>query len=58
MNEVELYKRHLEFHSKLDYVNTANLSRIKEISKRINFASISTEKQIFDNKGNLYHRKK
>lgn len=58
MNEVELYKKHLEFHSKLDYVNTANLSRIKEISKRINFASISTEKQIFDNKGNLYHRKK
>lgn len=58
MNEVELYKRHLEFHSKLDYVNTANLSRIKEISKRINFASISTEKQVFDNKGNLYHRKK
>ncbi|MCE3399939.1 phage resistance protein, partial [Staphylococcus aureus] len=40
------------------YINTANLSRIKEISKRINFASISTDKQVFDNKGNVYHRKK
>lgn len=58
MDEVSLYKKHFEFHSNLDYINTTNLSRIKEISKRINFASISTEKQIFDNKGNLYHRKK
>ncbi|MCD9067292.1 phage resistance protein [Staphylococcus pasteuri] len=58
MNEVSLYKKHFEFHSNLDYINTANLSRIKEISKRINFASISTDKQVFDNKGNVYHRKK
>lgn len=41
MDEVSLYKKHFEFHSKLDYVSTINLSRIKEISKRINFASIS-----------------
>ncbi|HDT8452525.1 TPA: phage resistance protein, partial [Staphylococcus pseudintermedius] len=58
MDEVSLYKKHLEFHSKLDYVSTINLSKIKEISKRINFASISTEKQIFNNKGNVYHREK
>ena len=58
MDEVSLYKKHFEFHSNLDYINTANLSRIKEISKRINFASISTDKQVFDNKGNVYHHKK
>ncbi|WP_368917148.1 phage resistance protein [Staphylococcus haemolyticus] len=58
MDEVSLYKKHFEFHSNLDYINTVNLSRIKEISKRINFASISTDKQVFDNKGNVYHRKK
>lgn len=58
MDEVSLYKKHFEFHSNLDYINTVNLSRVKEISKRINFASISTDKQVFDNKGNVYHRKK
>ncbi len=58
MDEVNLYKKHFEFHSNLDYIITNNLSRIKEISKRINFASISSDKQIFDNKGNAYHRKK
>ncbi|RTX74386.1 phage resistance protein [Mammaliicoccus sciuri] len=58
MDETILYNKHLEFHSQLDYVNTINLSRIKEISKRINFASISSDKQIFNNKGNLYHREK
>jgi len=58
MDETILYNKHLEFHSQLDYVNTINLSRIKEISKRINFASISNEKQVFNNKGNLYHREK
>lgn len=58
MDEVSLYKKHFEFHSKLDYINIANLSRIKEISKRIHFACISTDKQVFDNKGNLYHREK
>ena len=47
MDEVSLYKKHFEFHSKLDYVSTINLSRIKEISKRINFASISTDRQVF-----------
>ena len=57
MDEVSLYKKHFEFHSNLDYIITNNLSRIKEISKRIHFASISTDKQIFDNKGNAYHRK-
>ena len=46
MNEVSLYNKHHEFHSKLDYVETPNLSRIKEISKRIYFAIISTDKQI------------
>lgn len=46
MDEVSLYKKHFEFHSKLDYVSTINLSRIKEISKRINFASISTDRQV------------
>lgn len=51
-------KKHFEFHSKLDYVSTINLSRIKEISKRINFASISTDRQVFNNKGNVYHREK
>ncbi|EHM72436.1 hypothetical protein SEVCU012_2216 [Staphylococcus pettenkoferi VCU012] len=58
MDEVSLYKKHYEFHSKLDYVDTPNLSPIKEISKRINFASISTENQSNENKGNVYHRKK
>lgn len=58
MDETILYNKHLEFHSQLDYVNTINLSRIKEISKRINFASISSDKQVFNNKGNLYHREK
>ncbi|MFD3244665.1 phage resistance protein [Staphylococcus simulans] len=58
MDEVSLYKKHFEFHSNLDYINTTNLSRIKEISKRIHFACISTDKQVFDNKGNLYHREK
>lgn len=58
MDEVTLYKKHFEFHSNLDYINTTNLSRIKEISKRIHFAFISTDKQVFDNKGNLYHREK
>lgn len=57
MNIVKLYKRHKEFHSNLDNVNTPNLSKIKEISKRINFASISSEQQRLNNKGNLYHRK-
>ena len=58
MDETILYNKHFEFHSQLDYVNTINLSRIKEISKRINFASISSDKQVFNNKGNLYHREK
>lgn len=58
MDEVSLYKKHFEFHSNLDYIDTQSLSRIKEISKRINFASISTDKQVFNNKGNLYHREK
>lgn len=58
MDEVTLYKKHFEFHSNLDYINTANLSRIKEISKRIHFACISNDKQVFDNTGNLYHREK
>ncbi|MDW3965765.1 phage resistance protein [Staphylococcus saprophyticus] len=58
MDEVTLYKKHFEFHSNLDYINTTSLSKIKEISKRINFASISGDKQIFNNKGNLYHREK
>ena len=58
MDEVTLYKKHFEFHSNLDYINTTSLSKIKEISKRINFASISSDKQVFNNKGNLYHREK
>lgn len=58
MDETTLYKQHFEFHSKLDYINTTSLSKIKEISKRINFASISSDKQVFNNKGNLYHREK
>ncbi|WP_204172117.1 phage resistance protein [Staphylococcus sp. GDY8P72P] len=58
MDETTLYKQHFEFHSNLDYINTTSLSRIKEISKRINFASISSDKQVFNNKGNLYHREK
>ncbi|HHR7528802.1 phage resistance protein [Staphylococcus equorum] len=57
MDEVTLYKKHFDFHSNLDYVDTVNLSDIKEISKRINFASITTENEIFNNKGNLYHRR-
>lgn len=43
MDEVSLYKKHYQFHSKLDNVDTPNLSRIKEISKRIYFAAITTE---------------
>ncbi|MEX6195599.1 phage resistance protein [Staphylococcus saprophyticus] len=58
MDETILYQKHFEFHSNLDYINTTSLSRIKEISKRINFASISSDKQVFNNKGNLYHREK
>lgn len=58
MDETTLYKKHFEFHSNLDYINTQSLSKIKEISKRINFASISSDKQVFNNKGNLYHREK
>ncbi|MDW4314097.1 phage resistance protein [Staphylococcus saprophyticus] len=58
MDETTLYKKHFEFHSNLDYINTTSLSKIKEISKRINFASISSDKQVFNNKGNLYHREK
>lgn len=58
MDETTLYKKHFEFHSNLDYINTTSLSRIKEISKRINFASITSDKQVFNNKGNLYHREK
>src|SRR5690625_7446126 len=58
MDETTLYKQHFEFHSNLDYINTTSLSKIKEISKRINFASISGDKQISNNKGNLYHREK
>lgn len=58
MDETTLYKQHFEFHSNLDYINTTSLSKIKEISKRINFASISSDKQVFNNKGNLYHREK
>lgn len=56
MDEISLYKKHFEFHSMLDYVSTINLSKIKEISKRLNFASISNDKQAFNNKGNVYHR--
>src|SRR5699024_7920827 len=58
MDETTLYKQHFEFHSNLDYINTTSLSKIKEISKRIKFASISSNKQIFNNKCNLYHRVK
>ncbi|WP_419743591.1 hypothetical protein ACN5ZK_09515 [Macrococcoides bohemicum] len=58
MDEVELYKKHHELHSKLDYVNTVNLSKIKEISKRVHFAKISTEYQIFNNKGSIYYKDK
>lgn len=56
MNEVDLHNKHLKFHLYIDYIITPNLSRIKEISKRINFATISTEQQIFNNKGNAYYK--
>ncbi|WP_342610439.1 phage resistance protein [Staphylococcus hsinchuensis] len=58
MDEVSLYKKHVKFHQTLDNVDSPNLSKIKEISKRIHFASISSEKQIFNNLGNVYHTEK
>ena len=42
MDEVSLYKNIINS-IQLDNVDTPNLSRIKEISKRIYFAAITTE---------------
>ncbi|MFY2153552.1 phage resistance protein [Mammaliicoccus sciuri] len=56
MNEVTLYKKHLEFHSNLDYIDTSIISMVKEISRRINFASCLSQQQILNNKGNAYYK--
>lgn len=64
LNEIEIENRiafklnsiHEEIHSRFDEVETPNLSRIKEISKRINFARITSEQQILDNKGDVFYK--
>lgn len=40
----------------LDNVNTPNLSKIKEIIKRVHFADIKTDQQAFDNTGLAYYK--
>lgn len=57
-DEVDMYEQHLKMHSALDEVQTSNLSQIKEISKRINFAHISSSQQVLDNKGDAYYKLK
>ena len=56
MDEVTLYKKHFDFHTNLDYIDTNIISTVKEISKRINFASFSNQQQIVDNKANAYYK--
>src|SRR5699024_4918690 len=64
LNEIEIENTiafklnsiHEEIHSRFDEVETPNLSRIKEISKRINFARITSEQQILDNKGDVFYK--
>ncbi|MGP5094715.1 phage resistance protein [Staphylococcus equorum] len=56
MDEVTLYKKHFDFHSNLDHLDTNIISMVKEISKRINFASFSNQQQIVDNKANAYYK--
>lgn len=52
----ELYLEFQKIRLNLDRVNTPNLSRIKEIIKRIHFADITTKQQVLDNKGNAFFK--
>lgn len=40
----------------IDSVNTPNLSKIKEILKRVHFADINNDQQALDNKGDVYYK--
>lgn len=51
-----LLSRHEELHKALDEINTPNLSQIKEVSKRVHFADISTPQQSYDNTGDVYYK--
>lgn len=50
----ELHKNHMKLHLALDEIDSPNLSLIKELSKRIHFAEITSKQQEIDNKGDAY----
>lgn len=52
----DLHDDHMKIHLSLDDVASPNLSKIKEVSKRIHFAEIKTPQQIIDNKGDAFYK--
>lgn len=55
-DSLSLYLEFQKIRLNLDTVSTPNLSRIKEIIKRINFADIQNSQQALDNKGDAYYK--
>lgn len=55
-DSISLYREFQKIRLNIDRVNTPNLSRIKEIIKRIHFADIVNSQQVLDNKGDAYYK--
>ena len=55
-DSVDLYDEFQKIRLNIDKVDTPNLSKIKEIIKRVNFANILTKQQALDNKGETYYK--
>lgn len=51
-----LWEEFQKIRERIDDINTPNLSKIKEIFKRIHFSDIETEEHIHDNKGSVYYK--
>lgn len=51
-----LHEDHMKLHRALDEIDSPNLSLIKELSKRIHFAEITSEQQEIDNKGDVFYK--
>lgn len=57
-DEKLLHENHMKLHLALDKIDSPNLSLIKELSKRIHFAAITSEQQMADNKGDAFYQVK
>lgn len=55
-DEKQLHDDHMKLHLSLDKVDSPNLSAIKELSKKIHFAAITSVQQMADNKGDAYYQ--